>query len=104
MSLPLLLEVRSETIVVQREYGGLGYALGSTPIYVNQTIGGAVATGTHGSSLKHGSLSNQVVAFKVVLPNGTSTRIDPAQHPLIFRAFQVQSWILVCVVKELRFR
>jgi len=66
-----------------------GYALGSTPQYVNQTIGGAIATGSHGSSLSHGSLSNQVIGFQVVLANGTITEIYPDNYPLYFRAFQV---------------
>ena len=67
----------------------LGYALGKVPIYVNQTIGGAIATNTHGSSFTYSSLSNEVVGFRVVLANGTLTEIYPDRHPLYFRAFQV---------------
>ena len=67
----------------------LGYALGKVSIFVNQTIGGAVATSTHGSSFTYSSLSNQVVGFRVVLANGTLTEIYPDRHPLYFRAFQV---------------
>lgn len=37
-----------------------GYTVGAFPWFVYQTIGGAVATGTHGSSMEHNSLSNQV--------------------------------------------
>ena len=66
-----------------------GYALGKVPIYVNQTIGGAIATNTHGSSFTYSSLSNEVIGFKVVLANGTLTEIYPDRHPLYFRAFQV---------------
>ena len=66
-----------------------GYALAKAPIYVNQTIGGAIATNTHGSSLVDNSLSHQVIGFRVVLANGTLTEIYPDRHPLYFRAFQV---------------
>lgn len=37
----------------------LGYTLPAFPWYIDQTVGGAVATGTHGSSLQFGSLSSQ---------------------------------------------
>lgn len=53
------------------------------------TIGGGAATGTHGSSLKHGSLSKQALGFKVVLANGSHVEISPHSHPLYFKAFQV---------------
>lgn len=66
-----------------------GFALGATPQFVNQTIGGAIATGTHGSSLTYGSLSNQVMGFRVVLANGTTVEIYPNTDPLYFKAFQV---------------
>jgi hypothetical protein len=42
------------------ENAPLGWTLPAFPWFVYQSIGGAVATGTHGSSLKYGSLSNQV--------------------------------------------
>ena len=40
-----------------------GYTLTAFPWFVDQTIGGAVATATHGSSLRHGSLSSQVRVY-----------------------------------------
>tara|TARA_B110000305_G_scaffold65422_1_gene73112 strand:+ start:193 stop:690 length:498 start_codon:yes stop_codon:yes gene_type:complete len=40
-----------------------GYTLPAFPWFVDQTIGGAVATATHGSSLRHGSLSSQVRVY-----------------------------------------
>ena len=81
----------------------LGYALAKTPYYVNQTIGGAVATDTHGSSLLSGSLSEQTIGFRVVLANGTLTEIYPDRHPLYFRAFQVNVGRLG-VVTEVKMR
>lgn len=37
----------------------LGYSLPAFPWYIDQSIGGAVATGSHGSSMLYGSLASQ---------------------------------------------
>lgn len=37
-----------------------GYTLAAFSWFIDQTIGGAVSTGTHGSSFLYGSLSSQV--------------------------------------------
>ena len=81
----------------------LGYALAKVPFWVNQTIAGAVATDTHGSSLISASLSEQTIGFRVVLANGTLTEIYPDSHPLYFRAFQVNVGRLG-VVTEVKMR
>lgn len=60
-----------------------GYALPSVPFYIDQTIGGAVATGTHGSSLTLGSLSSLVKRLKVVLADGTCKTITEADGDLM---------------------
>jgi len=45
-------------------------------------VGGAVATATHGSSLRHGSLSSQLVSLTMVLANGTvAAGSDESRHP-----------------------
>ena len=48
-----------------------GYTLPAFPWFIDQTIGGAVATASHGSSLRAGSLSSQLVAVTVVLADGS---------------------------------
>lgn len=48
-----------------------GYALPVLPFYIDQSIGGAVSTGSHGSSLTLGSLSSLVESMKVVLADGS---------------------------------
>ena len=48
-----------------------GYTIPAFPWFIDQTVAGAVATATHGSSLRHGSLSSQTTAVTVVLANGT---------------------------------
>ncbi|GMH42611.1 hypothetical protein BSKO_10530 [Bryopsis sp. KO-2023] len=66
-----------------------GYTLLAPPWFVFQTIGGAVATGTHGSNLKYNSLSSQVLAFRVVLANGTLAEISEETHPFEMKAMRV---------------
>ncbi|CAG9460808.1 unnamed protein product [Pedinophyceae sp. YPF-701] len=56
--------------------------------FIDQTMGGAIATATHGSSLRYGSLSDQVVAMEVVLANGTRAELTRESDPHLFRAFQ----------------
>ncbi len=41
-----------------------GWTLPAFPWFVYQSIGGALATGTHGSSLPWASLSNQVPSLR----------------------------------------
>ena len=48
------------------------------PWYIDQTIGGAVATATHGSSLQYGSLSQQVTAIELVIADGSVREFTPA--------------------------
>ena len=45
-----------------------GWTLPAFSWYLDQTIGGAVATGTHGSSMRYGSLSSQVGGQAGVVP------------------------------------
>ena len=62
-----------------------GWTLGAQPICIGQSVGGAVSTGTHGSSLVHGSLSKQVLALRVVFANGTAGEITPESHPFLMK-------------------
>lgn len=60
-----------------------GYALPVVPFYIDQTIGGAVATATHGTSLSQGSLSSLVERMKVVMADGTVRTITEADGDLM---------------------
>ncbi|KAL6752479.1 hypothetical protein V8C86DRAFT_2752850 [Haematococcus lacustris] len=66
-----------------------GWTLPAFPWYVYQTVGGAVATGTHGSSLKWGTMSNQVLEMQLVVANGSLVTLTPASHPFLMRAARV---------------
>ena len=51
-----------------------------------QSIVGAIATATHGSSLKHGILSENVRSLRIVLSNGHAVRCSNDQNQELFRA------------------
>ena len=51
-----------------------------------QSIAGAIATATHGSSLKHGLLSESVRSLRIVLSNGRAVRCSNDQNQDLFRA------------------
>ena len=57
-----------------------GYALKSVPWFIDQTVGGALATCSHGSSLAFGSLSSQLVSLRTMLHNGTVETISEKAH------------------------
>ncbi|KAK9838533.1 hypothetical protein WJX81_005953 [Elliptochloris bilobata] len=67
----------------------LGYSIPASPWYIDQTVGGAVATGTHGSSLRFGSLSSQVTRIEIALANGTLASVTAVSHPHLWQALQV---------------
>jgi D-arabinono-1,4-lactone oxidase len=51
-----------------------------------QSIAGAISTGTHGSSLKHGLLSESVLGLKLMLSNGRTAYCSAKQNVDLFRA------------------
>lgn len=67
-----------------------GWSLPAFSWFIDQTIGGAVATGSHGSSMRWGSLSSQVRGFKLLLANGTILELKSPQDNLhLWRAMGV---------------
>ena len=52
----------------------------------HQSIAGAIGTGTHGSSLKHGILSQSVLGLKIILSNGRIVSCSADQNTELFRA------------------
>ena len=55
-----------------------GLALPVNGFYTAQTIAGAISTATHGGSLHHGTLADQVEAIRIVRPDGTVLDIGAA--------------------------
>ncbi|GAQ87052.1 hypothetical protein KFL_003280060 [Klebsormidium nitens] len=66
-----------------------GYFLKGVSQIMDVTVGGGVATSTHGSSQKHSTLSSQVVAIDVILANGTEKHFTKEDNPHLFKALQV---------------
>jgi L-gulono-1,4-lactone dehydrogenase len=58
-----------------------GLCLPSLSFNPEVTIGGAVATGTHGTSHKWGTLSDFVISMDVVLPSGKVKTFGPNSRP-----------------------
>ena len=52
----------------------------------DQSIAGAISTGTHGSTLRHGILSESVVSLKITLANGKTESCSPTHNEELFRA------------------
>ncbi|KAL8838985.1 MAG: hypothetical protein Q9170_001915 [Blastenia crenularia] len=52
----------------------------------NQSIAGAFATATHGSSTRHGILSQSVLSLKIMLANGHEVICSSEQNKDLFRA------------------
>lgn len=52
----------------------------------HQSIAGAIATATHGSSIRHGLLSQSVVGLKIMLANGRILSCTAEQNRDLFRA------------------
>lgn len=64
-----------------------------------QSIVGAIATATHGSSLWHGLLSDSVRSLRIVLANGQAVRCSKNQNEDLFRAALVSLGALGIIVE-----
>jgi len=55
----------------------------------HQTLGGAIATGEHGSGLQFGGLASRVRALEMVLADGSLARCSAGEHADLFQAARV---------------
>lgn len=78
----------------------VGYTLPTFPWYIDQTLCGAIATGSHGSSLKFGSLSSEemLLEMEVVLASGELKKISRKDDKELFSAFAVSAGRLGVIV------
>ncbi|KAJ5332753.1 hypothetical protein MYU51_015261 [Penicillium brevicompactum] len=65
----------------------------------SQSIAGVIATGTHGSSLRHGLVSECIESLGLVLANGQFVRCSPTNNVDLFRAGLVSLGALGIVVE-----
>lgn len=69
-----------------RELEKRGWAMPNLGSITEQSIAGAIATSTHGSSLQHGILSESVVSLSVMLANGKVVECSKDKNTDLFRA------------------
>lgn len=65
----------------------------------SQSIAGVIATGTHGSSLQHGLLSECILSLTLMLANGQLVRCTHEHNQALFRAALVSLGALGIVVE-----
>ena len=64
-----------------------------------QSIAGAISTSTHGSSLRHGLLSQSLLALKIMLADGSVVRCSKNENLDLFRAALVSLGALGIIVE-----
>jgi FAD/FMN-containing dehydrogenase len=72
-----------------RELARHGLALANLGDIDQQTVAGAVATGTHGTGITIGSLSSQIVAMTIVDGTGRVRQLDADRAPELLRVARV---------------
>ncbi|KAL2824143.1 D-arabinono-1,4-lactone oxidase-domain-containing protein [Aspergillus cavernicola] len=110
-----ILDVSPETGIVTVEAGirlsdlgrhleeGYGLTLSNLGSIDSQSIAGVIATGTHGSSLRHGLISECIVSLTLMLANGQLVRCSASNNQTLFRAALISLGALGIVV-EVSFR
>uniref|UniRef100_A0A6M2CKE9 L-gulonolactone oxidase n=1 Tax=Rhipicephalus microplus TaxID=6941 RepID=A0A6M2CKE9_RHIMP len=63
-----------------------GLALMSLAALSDITVGGAIATGVHGSGIHHGIFSTQVLELELITSNGERLRCSKSENEEVFRA------------------
>lgn len=64
-----------------------------------QSIAGALATATHGSSTRHGILAQSVLQLKIMLANGRTVSCSPQSNVDLFRAASVSLGALGIIIE-----
>lgn len=68
---------------------GLGMALPNLGDIDRQTIAGAIATGTHGTGIRHQGIASAVTGLTLVLADGSVVSVDDAHDAELFQASRV---------------
>jgi len=68
-----------------------------------QTLAGAISTATHGTGIRFGNLSTQVMGLRLVLPSGEILSLSSSREPDLFRAASV-SFGVFGVISQIRLR
>ena len=105
-----ILDINKDTNVVVMQAGirlhdlGLklkerGLAMPNLGSIDHQSIAGAIGTATHGSSTRHGILSESVLALKIMLANGRIISCSAEQNLDLFRAALVSLGALGVIIE-----
>jgi D-arabinono-1,4-lactone oxidase len=65
----------------------------------SQSIAGVISTGTHGSSLRHGLISECIISLTLMLANGQLVRCSATSNPDLFRAALISLGALGIIVE-----
>ncbi|KAK8005800.1 L-gulonolactone/D-arabinono-1-4-lactone oxidase [Apiospora arundinis] len=88
---------------VTEELAARGFAFPIMGSVNEQSIAGVISTGTRGSSLKHGLLSESIESLKITLGNGQTVRCSASHDPDLFRAALLSLGALG-IITEVTFR
>ena len=77
----------------ETDIGGPGYTIPAFSWFIDQTMGGAIATDTHGSSTTYGSLSGekQLLELWLLVANGTVVHLSDEINTHLMRAARVHT-------------
>ncbi|KAG9230201.1 D-arabinono-1,4-lactone oxidase-domain-containing protein [Amylocarpus encephaloides] len=109
-----ILEINNESGVVRMQSGirlymvgdeldKVGLAMPNLGSINQQSIAGAISTGTHGSTLRHGILSSSILSLKITLANGKTETCSPTENEELFRAALISLGALG-VISEITFQ
>ncbi len=84
---------------VGEELDKVGLAMPNLGSINHQSIAGAISTGTHGSTLRHGILSASILELKITLANGKTETCSPTQNKELFRAALISLGALGIIVE-----
>jgi L-gulono-1,4-lactone dehydrogenase len=74
---------------LNRELARVGLALENLGDIDEQTLAGAISTGTHGTGLRFGGIATQAIGLRLVTGDGSVLSLRVDEHPALFRAAQV---------------
>ncbi|KAH8885732.1 L-gulonolactone/D-arabinono-1,4-lactone oxidase [Thozetella sp. PMI_491] len=109
-----ILEINTETGLTRMQSGirlwqlseeldRWGLAMPNLGSINEQSIAGVISTGTHGSSLERGLVSEAIEALKITLADGTTKSCSPTENPELFRGALLSLGALG-IITEVTFR
>ncbi|APA12047.1 hypothetical protein SS1G_14188 [Sclerotinia sclerotiorum 1980 UF-70] len=88
---------------VGEQLDALGLAMPNLGSINHQSIAGAISTGTHGSTLRHGILSSSILELKITLSDGKTETCSPNENEELFRASLI-SLGAIGIITEITFQ